>query len=399
MEAAVEDQRDAGAAPALTLRESAPNLTPPPGNPRFPLFDALRAIAALCVVAGHTVTITYGLSQHRSLVLIAIDLADQGVAIFFLISGFLLYRPFLVARRGGRQLRLGAYLRRRVLRIVPAYWVALTVFLILGMVSGVNGGNWWVFYGFGQIYRLRTLGAGIGAAWTLCVEVTFYLALPILAWLAARLRRGSLSGDCLLLVVLGLLSVVYHAHFSGLFDAAKSYTLPGTFVWFALGMGLAVASVHAPLVERVSALERRFPSWPLVCWAAAAAAFVILHEVEHWDSSLGTGLAEAIRQVLFGLAALLILLPGTFENSSHPRPDPVRRLLHLRLLAWVGLISYAVYLYHSIVFAQLSKLALDHSIGARYLFVTVLGLVITIICAAASFYLIERPVMRWGRRR
>jgi peptidoglycan/LPS O-acetylase OafA/YrhL len=398
-DAAAAHQPDAAGAPAPGLRETAPNLAPPPGNPRFPLFDSLRAIAALCVLAGHTVTVTYTLTQHSSLVLIGTDLAYQGVAIFFLISGFLLYRPFLVVRKGGRPLRLGPYLRRRVLRIVPAYWVALTVFLVLGMLSGVNGGNWWIFYGFGQIYRLRTLGSGIGVAWTLCIEVTFYLVLPFLAWIAARLGRGSLRGDWLLVVVLGALSVLYHAHFNSLADAAKSSTLPGTFVWFALGMALALISVHEPLTERVSALQDRRPAWPVVAWAGALAAFVILHELSHASSSLGPGAVEGLRQILFGVAAFLLLLPGAFGERNHPSRDWVRGLLRLRILGWLGLVSYGVYLYHSIVLAQLSRFALDHGIGARYLFVTVLGVVITVISAAASFYLIERPIMRWGRRR
>ena len=101
--------------------ELAPNLTPPPGNPRFALFDGLRAIAALSVFLGHTVTGLYTFQAHPNLFLDAVQLAYQGVAIFFLISGFLLYRPFVASRRGGRRVGLGDYLRRRLLRIVPVH--------------------------------------------------------------------------------------------------------------------------------------------------------------------------------------------------------------------------------------------------------------------------------------
>src|SRR5437016_2614913 len=104
------------------LVERAPNLAPPPDNPRFPLFDGLRAVAALSVFAGHTVTGTYAYADHHDLFLLAAKLADQGVAIFFVISGFLLYRPFVTARADGRRLRLGGYAARRLARIVPAYW-------------------------------------------------------------------------------------------------------------------------------------------------------------------------------------------------------------------------------------------------------------------------------------
>jgi len=137
------------------------------------------------VFLGHTVTGTYSYPQHPMLFLTAAQLADQGVAIFFLISGFLLFRPFLAARRSGRTLRLRDFYRRRALRIVPAYWVALTLFIVFGFVSGVTAHNWWIFYGFAQIYCLGTIGHGIGVAWTLCIEVTFYAALPAFAFAAA----------------------------------------------------------------------------------------------------------------------------------------------------------------------------------------------------------------------
>ena len=127
--------------------------------------------------------------------LAAAQLADQGVAIFFLISGFLLYRPFLAARRSGRTLRLRDFYRRRALRIVPAYWVALTLFIVFGFVSGVTAHNWWIFYGFAQIYSLGTIGHGIGVAWTLCIEVTFYAALPAFAFAAAQLAKSIRNGN------------------------------------------------------------------------------------------------------------------------------------------------------------------------------------------------------------
>ena len=123
-------------APGVAGVADAPNLFPPPGNPRFPLIDPMRAIAALCVFAGHTVTGVYAFSAHPTLFLWAAQLAYEGVAIFFLISGFLLYRPFLTARREGRRLRLGSYAKRRFLRIAPAYWVALSIFIAAGFVPG-----------------------------------------------------------------------------------------------------------------------------------------------------------------------------------------------------------------------------------------------------------------------
>ena len=113
--------------------------------------------------------------------------------VFFAISGFLLYRPFVVAHAGMRPApRVGAYARRRLLRILPAYWLALTILSIWPGVEGAFGDRWWVYYGFGQVYSVHTLIGGLAVAWSLCVEMSFYVLLPFfaafVAWLVGRRR-------------------------------------------------------------------------------------------------------------------------------------------------------------------------------------------------------------------
>src|SRR6202008_3259621 len=72
-------------------------------------------------------------------------------------------------------------------RIVPAYWVALTVAAIVLPLHEVWA-NVPLFYGFGQVFRESTAGEGLGQAWTLCVEILFYAFLPVWALLIARSR-------------------------------------------------------------------------------------------------------------------------------------------------------------------------------------------------------------------
>ena len=89
-------------------------VAPPPGNPRFPLVDGVRAIAAVSVLVFHA-TVTSSLPRTY------VYQFASGVPIFFLLSGFLLYRPFVAARLGGRRkIRARDFARRRLLRIVPA---------------------------------------------------------------------------------------------------------------------------------------------------------------------------------------------------------------------------------------------------------------------------------------
>ena len=165
-------------------------VTPPPGNPRFPLLDPLRAIAALFVVVTHTAQLG-GFNKEHVLGAWTVRL-DSGVAIFFVLSAFLLYRPFVRARLDGRPpVKVWRYARRRALRILPAYWVAV---LTLGLLDsahtpGVFGDQWWVYWGLLQSWSKDTIISGVGVAWSLSVEAAFYVLLPLYAGLMARLLR------------------------------------------------------------------------------------------------------------------------------------------------------------------------------------------------------------------
>ncbi len=344
---------------------------------------------------GHTVTYTFSFTTHSNLFLLAVQFSYQGVAIFFLISGFLLYRPFLVARQRGRPYSIPTFGRRRILRIVPAYWVALSIFLLLGFVTGISPHNWWIFYGFGQTYDAGTISQGIGVAWTLCIEVTFYAALPLLAWAASRLGRdrSSVAGDVVLLVGLSAASLAFRAHFHSFADFPEVSTLAGTFTWFALGMGLAVLSVRDAGQGGGSSLGRFVTRRPTELWALAIGGFVLFYFLLRGPPTVLAALTE---HLLYGVVALLVLLPGIF--GERPRGLPTR-ILRLRVLAWIGLTSYSFYLYHTIVLAQLNTLVSDLHGLPRYLFVLVFGVALSCACAGISYYVVERPMLRLGRPR
>src|SRR5918999_5190185 len=99
-----------------------PVFQPPPGNPRFPLFDSLRGIAALGVFLVHASLVANSDGTWYGRYVVSLE---SVLAIFFVISAFLLYRPFVAARidRTSTAPRVADYARNRFLRIVPAYWV------------------------------------------------------------------------------------------------------------------------------------------------------------------------------------------------------------------------------------------------------------------------------------
>ncbi len=131
--------------------------TPPVRPPRFPAFDGLRAIAAIGVLLVHTTFVT-GITSRSSFGNYTARL-EIGVAVFFLISGFLLYRPFAVAHlSGGPSLSAGAFWIRRLLRIVPAYWLVLTISTFVLHADAIGPkragvSSYVVHYLFGQILR------------------------------------------------------------------------------------------------------------------------------------------------------------------------------------------------------------------------------------------------------
>lgn len=383
-----------------------PVVAPPPGNPRFPHVDGLRAIAALSVLAYHT---AYSSGATEAWYGRAVGRLEIGVALFFAISGFLLYRPFFAAHHAAApRIRTRDYLRRRVLRIVPAYWLALTALAIYPGLAGVFGGEWWVYYGFGQIYQQDTFVHGIPQAWTLCVEAAFYLALPLYAIALrgvcrGRSRRAVVTIELSVLALLALASLVFRTLAIADGPSVAFAWLPGMFGWFAPGMALAVVSVVLHERGRPWAPLAALARHPGLTWLAAGLAFAALALTVSAPQRTGTIYSEGESFRLYALSALvaiLVLLPAVVGDERGGWP---RRLLSLRALAWLGLISYGIYLWHHTLMTWLvDRGAVDWVPGSGFLVLTALTLALTLVCAGGSYYAVERPILRfkdWRRRR
>lgn len=380
-----------------------PVVSPPPGNPRFPHVDGLRAIAALSVLVYHT---AYSAGATGAWYGRAVGRLEIGVALFFAISGFLLYRPFFAAHHAGApRIRTRDYLRRRVLRIVPAYWLALTVLAIYPGLLGVFTGDWWIYYGFGQIYQLKTFVNGIPQAWTLCVEVTFYLALPFYALALrglcrGRSRRTVVTIELSVLALLAIASLVFRTLAIASGPTVVFSWLPGMFGWFAPGMALAVISVVLQERDRPWAPMAAVARHPALVWLAAGVAFTAMALTVSAPLPTGTIYTEGESfrlYVLSALVAILVLLPAVAGADQGGWP---RRLLMLPWLAWLGLISYGIFLWHHTLMSWLvGQAVMDWAPGSGFIVLTALTLVLAVICATGSYYLVERPILRFKDRR
>jgi peptidoglycan/LPS O-acetylase OafA/YrhL len=381
-------------------------VAPPPGNPRFPAIDGLRAVAVCAVVVTHTAFLS-GFNGKGFLGAVTARL-DSGVALFFVISGFLLYRPFVAARyRGERGPRVRSYARRRILRIVPAYWLALTVLTIWpGLLFMPE--KWYIYYGFMQNLHPNYAAGGITAAWSLCCEMQFYILLPLYAiGLFYALRRlpvrTQMVIELVLLLALGALSeTVRGLAYADPSPDVVSSTIAGTFWWFALGMALALISArwHAVEAARRPAALRAVVRWPLLFWVAAAAQMVVITRIgmpvlDITAYSTGTWVGG---HVLYGLMAATFALPIFLGIEGHGGlPE---RFLTLRPVAWLGLVSYGVFLWHHPLTGKFAGVQ-DWTTHGSFIIYTLVVFGVALAAATLSYYLLERPILRYkdGRPR
>lgn len=361
---------------------------------RLAAVDGLRAVAALSVLAYHAwlYTKTQPTASHAG------GLGDSlvhelrlGLVLFFVLTGFLLFQPWLrsVLEREPAP-RLGGYALRRGARILPAYYVALLGSLLLlwghDAVPGVrlpdDSGDLWLFFVFGQNFTESTLLRLNPPMWTLAVEMSFYVALPLLGWLALRLRRSGRTGQLVVPVAFGALGIAYNWYASTQGDVPESVSkvLPAVAPYFALGMIAAVLSHgRAPGRRAVAAL--------LALGAAAVVAdgtWAALHaqagshavELKIWRDDLAAA----------GFAAIIV------AAAQARRP---LALLSAAPVAWLGRISYGIYLWHVPMLLWLRVNGWLPSDPALALAV-VTGP--TLLAAAASFYWVERPLQERARR-
>lgn len=393
----------------------------------IPGVEGVRAVAAVSVLVFHCWM--YGADGPNRADLGLVDRfvlphLSLGVTLFFSLSGFLLYQPFVTAALSGSPFpKVGSYLRNRALRILPAYWVILLAVGVLlpaalvrqsrdQLVLGRLVENPWLAVGnatLTQGYSPRGLLSGIAPAWSLAVEVVFYLALPLLGLLAVVAARPAATPTRRLLAGLapaGLLLVVgLSGRAVARFLIVAEGTAPGwngdwhsvivRSFWaradlFTFGMALAV--VHVGLRQGLVRLPDR---WPLLAVAYAAVFGVPtlllvdrgLIDKSMYAYQLPTSLACT-------LLLAVVVLPGRAA-----RPSLLVGLLTSRPLVAVGLASYSLFLWHDPLLRLLHErgLTMDGS-GGLVVNLAVLGLLSGLLSALTYRY-VERPALRRKIRR
>jgi peptidoglycan/LPS O-acetylase OafA/YrhL len=360
--------------------------------------DAIRAIACLGILcfhlstgalyvtgdlAGAGGTLTW-MTAYGEAGRIALRTASTGFYLFFVLSGFLVAAPFVSAFVEGRpRPRLKPYFRNRALRLLPAAWLLFAFVLVRYGSRGAGPGELLAMFTFTDDHVDHPLSTLVGQTWTLRVDLTFYLLVPIAAALAIRLLGGRLGIEgrrravWLGAVAVGAVSLAF-AHFaSPSVGAARSPVM--LLCLFMPGVMLAAALAGRP---------RQAPPRRLFAIATAVSCLGVAVLVSFPRDALSLPIKLVIVGGGAGMAlGGLILLE---RHTGH-----AWRWMESRPVRWVGRRSYGLYLWHLVLMAELSLL-LEGAESPGWTYVTLLALVIpaTLVVSALSYRFVERPAMR-----
>ncbi len=358
---------------------------------RIPALDGLRGIAILAVFFRHYAGGLEKTATSTGLHVLGMvfNFGWSGVDLFFVLSGFLI--TGILYDTEGRPGYYKNFYVRRVLRIFPPYYLLAVIYLLLTPVVAAH-------WKWGQLsflvylgYPIALIWPGLGEVsplvhithlWSLCAEEQFYMIWP---WTIARLRSGvAILYACVAVGVATLLLRIAIC-VTGWVNINWTHDFLGCRM-DALAMGAAIAIVvRGPLRGRVM-------KWaPTVFFPAAASVMAICflrRTVDHVDPAIAT-IGFTLIALTYGALLTMALRQGTW----------LERVLSLRVLRIFGKYSYAMYLFDFPLTVFLSPrreyfIAMMHSYAIGSGAFLVFCLLINLMVAAASFHLVESPIMR-----
>ena len=365
--------------------------------PHLQELEAWRGLAAFAVLLTHAGFLSG--ATGRDILPGFLSRMDLGVTVFFVLSGFLLYRPHanaIVTDATAPSNR--RFVIRRVARIVPAWLAVLLGALVLVPATRTAGADVWI----ANLLQLQALRfewdlPGLTQLWSLSTEVAFYLCLPLIA-LGIRRSVGSKGPRAHLLAIGSLMLAAWCFRlvgYVGLLPPGYAWlrTFPAMLDWFALGMFLAVLMANQQrwpvLIETI-----RHSGNALLVLAAASFWVLTTSIAGPYDLQPSTSWQLTARHLGAATVAVLLIYPSAVGART-----VLTGALRSRPLGYLGKISYGFFLWHMPVMFWV-RATLGYDMFDGHFWVTVIATtLITTIIAAASWHVIERPILDAARRR
>lgn len=366
-----------------------------PASGKVGALDGYRGLAAAMIVVYHTYNYSmhwYAIHQREYSspahpIALLFQNLDVGVSLFFVLSGALLFRPFARALLDAGPLpSVRAFFRRRALRIAPAYYVAL---LILWPFTALGRPDGWrdlvEHLTFTHIFELSHMADIIGVEWSLADEAIYYVFIGLFCLAIARRCRRLATPDRRFRLLAGLLvaGIAISVSYRYWCVATDPTNVWGTFNplscfdAFALGMLVALVAARSPGLPpgRVPVIALRAAGFALI--AVAMALRPLTWAMYFYVHSLTSA----------GFALVLLV------SFAGPATAPWERFFASKPLAWLGAISYSLYLWHLPVLRAASHgpIVLTPSAFGRNVAIE-FALALTV--ATVSYVLIERPALR-----
>jgi peptidoglycan/LPS O-acetylase OafA/YrhL len=333
-----------------------------------PSLDGWRGIAVLGVVWFHS----FGSGLNSSTIWAKVARRGYlGVDIFFAISGFLICGKLLREIKQTGTISLRNFYLRRFFRIMPALWFYLAVLALLGAVGWLKIEGWEFTSSLLFVRNYFPLSSNLFTAhfWSLAVEEHFYLLWPaVMAILSINIRRIGWTALIVALTVY-LWRVVDDAYGwfipFGTSVNAKTDTRIDALLW-----GCLAAIVYPYVLERLKKSTLQLTMWTLLGLGIAAM------DLKLPDVSI-------VRSIFFpALLLCTAACPGSIPS----------KFLELSPMRWIGRLSYSIYIWQELCMFP----APDARSPLRVIEHLPYNVAVVFALAACSYYLIERPVIRWG---
>lgn len=305
------------------------------------------------------------------------DSGRAGVQVFFALSGFLICSRLLAEERDSGCVDRPAFYIRRAFRILPPFLVVLAALGLLGVAGAISTPPraWLSALLFSKNY-VESNSWYLGHFWSLAVEEHFYLLWPLILLVPAFRQRLWLStGIVVAVAIWRFVDLSLEVLHPGLPVSDRTDTQLDGLLWGCIAALLCTGVRHRRLLSRLVAGAR---------WWVIAVALLITQAVNASDPAVAA-FQLALRPILIvALVMGTVLHPGT----------RVGRALELRPVRWLGRISYSLYLWQQLFLVwsefQSPRLTLVQTFPVN--------IVCAVACATASYYVVERPMIKVGRR-